>query len=115
MIPDEELDNVKFECQDIQRDIQKKLKMDNRGRNTLLSMFQQGTLLNTSADNRADQMFLQEAEAEPTLYVIKIEPQEYVINLKVKLKNMEMWVTDYDGQKSQQAQILQLELKYTQH
>jgi hypothetical protein len=54
-------------------------------------------------------MFLQEAEAEPTLYVIKIEPQEYVINLKVKLKNMEMWVTDYDGQKSQQAQILQLE------
>jgi hypothetical protein len=45
-------------------------------------------------------MFLQEAEAEPTLYVIKIEPQEYLINLKVKLKNMEMWVTDYDGQQS---------------
>lgn len=39
MIPDEELDNVKFECQDIQRDIQKKLKMDSRGRNTPLSMF----------------------------------------------------------------------------
>jgi hypothetical protein len=88
MISDEELNDRRLQCQQIQREIQKKPKAAGR---SIVSMFQQGTLMNTSVD----QMFEQSAEAEPKLYVIKIEPQEYVINLKVKLKNMEMWVADY--------------------
>jgi hypothetical protein len=30
------------------------------------------------------------------LYVIKIDPQEFKLNVKVKLKNIEMWICDYE-------------------
>ena len=68
---------------------------------------------------------LNEAKAvkkkEEVLYVIKIDPYEDAMNIKVKLRSIEMWITDFEYeveaktegnlQDGQKAQILKLEFQ----
>ena len=45
-------------------------------------------------------------------YVVKVQPIESKLNLKVKLKNTELWMCDYDEHlkmANERAQILQIE------
>lgn len=47
------------------------------------------------------------------LFVLKIEPQEWLSNIKLKLKNTELWVCDHlhdDNENQGRAQLLQIEL-----
>ena len=46
------------------------------------------------------------------LYPIKIQPNEVIMSVKVNLKNMEMWLTDFVQEDShKRGQILQLEFQ----
>jgi hypothetical protein len=42
------------------------------------------------------------------LYFVKETYWRYVMSVKVKLKNMELWITDYNNEPEKKAQILQL-------
>ena len=46
--------------------------------------------------------------AEKELYFVKETYWRSVMNVKVKLKNMELWITDYNNEPKKKAQILQL-------
>lgn len=38
----------------------------------------------------------QKTDVEEKLFVIKVEPYEITMQLKLKLKNMELWMCDYN-------------------
>ena len=50
---------------------------------------------NSIKNNFEANKLLQESATVAKLYPIKVEPQESVLHVKVKLRNVDMWLIDY--------------------